>query len=204
MTAAERWVLASGNRHKLRELEALLAPLGVHLVAQDALGVEPAAETGITFVENALAKARHAARQTGLPALADDSGLAVDALRGAPGVLSARYAGALADDQSNITNLLGALAQSASTDRSAAFHCVLVALGSAEDPAPVIATGAWHGVIAPAPRGRHGFGYDPIFLVPRLELTAAELDPAVKNRLSHRARAARRLAAGLRARRRGG
>lgn len=203
MNAGRRFVLASSNRGKLAELGALLADCGIVLVTQDSLGVEPVAETGLTFVENALLKARHAARTTGLPALADDSGLTVTALGGAPGVRSARFAGEAADDRGNVERLLAALAEQPGADRSAAFHCVLVALASAADPAPLIATGSWHGRIAEAPRGQSGFGYDPVFLLPRLGMTAAELPPERKNRLSHRGRAARRLRAGLRAAGRG-
>jgi len=203
VSVVERWVLASGNRHKLAELQALVAGCGIELVPQDALGVGAAEETAPTFVENAIAKARHAARQTGLPALADDSGLAVDGLGGAPGVHSARFAGPDADDRRNVEKLLAALAARPQADRGAAFHCVLVALAAADDPAPIVASGVWRGRIVDSPRGSGGFGYDPVFLVPRLGVTAAELAPATKNRLSHRGRAARRLRAALTAARRG-
>lgn len=204
MIGAERFVLASGNAGKLAEMRALLAPLGVTLVAQTELGVRGPAETGLTFVENALLKARHAALATGLPAIADDSGLVVDALGGAPGVRSARFAGPDATDADNVAKLLAALEGRPDGERAASFHCVLVALAAHDDPAPLIATGIWRGRIAAAPAGRFGFGYDPVFLAPRLGATAAELPPAVKNRLSHRARAARRLRAALRATRGGG
>ncbi|HEY8520221.1 MAG TPA: RdgB/HAM1 family non-canonical purine NTP pyrophosphatase [Gammaproteobacteria bacterium] len=200
---AARFVLASGNAGKLAEMRALLAPLGVELVAQTELGVDGPAETGLTFVENALLKARHAALATGLPAIADDSGLVVDALGGAPGVRSARFAGPGASDADNVAKLLEALRGRPDAERTASFHCVLVALAAPDDPAPVIAAGAWPGRIATAPAGRFGFGYDPVFFAPRLGATAAELPPAVKNRISHRARAARRLLAALRAARGG-
>jgi len=191
---AAHWVLATSNRGKVAELSALLAEAGLDLrvTAQSELGVSAPVETGATFVENALLKARHATQSTGLPAIADDSGLVVAALGGAPGIRSARFAGEGADDRANIAKLLAALG-SASLDRSARFHCVLVALEHAEDPAPLIATGSWAGQIAHAPKGHGGFGYDPVFLVPELGRTAAELEAAEKNRLSHRGAALRRL-----------
>ena len=200
MTGARRWVLASGNRGKLAELRDLLrdAGLGLEIVAQSDLGVSPAPEDGLTFVENALAKARHAARATGLPAIADDSGLCVDALGGAPGVRSARFGGEGADDRANVAKLLAALVEVPEGARDARFHCVLVALASADDPAPLIAHGEWRGRIAAAPRGANGFGYDPVFVDPATGKTAAELGPATKNRVSHRGRALAALAAALR------
>jgi XTP/dITP diphosphohydrolase len=193
VTAPSHWVLATANRGKLAELAALLAEAGVdlRLTAQSDLGVGAPSETGATFVENALLKARHAARVTGLPAIADDSGLAVAALGGAPGVRSARFAGEQADDEANIAKLLAALASS--LDRSAQFHCALVALRHPDDAAPLIATGSWAGQIARAPKGSHGFGYDPVFFDPKLGRTAAELDTAEKNRVSHRGAALRGL-----------
>lgn len=198
-----RWVLASGNPGKLRELQALLAGLDVELVAQHALGVAPAEEPHPTFIENALAKARHAAVAAGLPALADDSGLCCVALGGAPGVRSARFArdhraaptAEQASDDANCAELLRQLG--ASADRRGHFVCVLAAVAAADDPEPIIAEGRWHGQIAAAPRGQHGFGYDPLFWLPQLQMTAAEIDPALKNRISHRARATRRLLAQL-------
>ena len=197
MTLPAHWVLATSNRGKVAELAALLGEAGLNMrvTAQGELGVFAPAETGLTFVENALLKARHATRVTGLPALADDSGLSVTALGGAPGIYSARFAGANADDQANIAKLLASLAALAARtqDRSARFHCVLVALQHADDPAPLIATGSWAGQIALAPRGAGGFGYDAVFFDPALGLTAAELDPAVKNRVSHRGAALREL-----------
>ena len=202
MTGAPRWVLASSNRGKLAELRDLLrdAGLGLEVVAQSDLGVGPAPEDGITFVENALAKARNAARATGLPAIADDSGLCVDALGAAPGVHSARFAGEAADDRANVAKLLAGLETVPEAARGAHFCCVLVALASADDPAPVIAHGEWRGSIATAPRGAGGFGYDPVFVDPVTGKTAAELGPAAKNRVSHRGRALLALAEGLRAR----
>jgi len=197
VTLPAHWVLATSNRGKVAELAALLGEAGLNMrvTAQGELGVFAPAETGLTFVENALLKARHATRVTGLPALADDSGLSVTALGGAPGIYSARFAGANADDQANIAKLLASLAALAARtqDRSARFHCVLVALQHADDPAPLIATGSWAGQIALAPRGAGGFGYDAVFFDPALGLTAAELDPAVKNRVSHRGAALREL-----------
>ena len=200
MTGVPRWVLASGNRGKLTELRDLLfdTGLGLDVVAQSELGVSPAPEDGLTFVENALAKARHAARATALPAIADDSGLCVDALGGAPGVHSAGFAGEAADDRANVAKLLVALRSVPEAARGARFYCVLVALASADDPTPLIAHGEWRGRIATAPRGAGGFGYDPVFIDPSTGRTAAELGPAMKNRLSHRARALRGLAEGLR------
>lgn len=189
-----RVVLASNNAKKLAELQALFAPLGVELVTQGSLGVPEAAEPHPTFVENALEKARHASRLTGLPALADDSGLSVDALRGAPGVLSARYAtlfGGPRDDGANNEALLRQL--QAVADRRARFVCVLAALRRADDPEPLIAMGRWDGEVLREPRGQGGFGYDPLMWIPALGTSVAELDAAVKNQHSHRAQAAREL-----------
>ncbi len=180
-------VLASGNRGKQAELEPLLARFGFTLSTQADLGIDPAVEDGLTFVENALAKARHVARHSGRPALADDSGLIVNALGGAPGVHSARYAGPEAIDAANNNLLLKALA--GETDRRARFLCVLVLLRSAEDPAPLIASGSWEGEILEAPRGSHGFGYDPLFFDPNLGKSAAELDREAKAQVSHRGQA---------------
>jgi len=189
VSVPHRLVLASGNAGKLAELRALLADDGIELVAQSELGVDDIDETGLTFVENALLKARHAARITGLPALADDSGLCVDALGGAPGLYSARYAGAQGDAQANIAKLLQALADVPNERRDAHFHAVVVLLRHPEDPQPIIAEGRWPGRILHAPRGARGFGYDPVFLDPQHGASAAELDPALKNRISHRGRA---------------
>jgi XTP/dITP diphosphohydrolase len=184
-----RLVLASGNAGKVVELEQLLAGSGVVLVPQTHLGVSDADETGLTFVENALLKARHAARLTGLPALADDSGLCVDALDGAPGLYAARYAGTHGDSAANNAKLLRALDGVPADRRTAYFIAVLVVLRHADDPAPLIAEGRWHGRILEAPRGEGGFGYDPLFLPDGHDVSAAELDFALKNRLSHRGQA---------------
>lgn len=190
-------VIATGNPGKLAEFERLLGPRGIECVSQRALGVEDAEETGLTFVENALLKARHASRHTGLPALADDSGLCVDALDGAPGLRSARYAGDPADAGANIRRLLAALAGVPDPVRGARFHASLALLRHADDPAPVIAEGRWRGRILEAPRGDGGFGYDPVFLDPATGLSAAELDPAAKARASHRGMAVEALLARL-------
>lgn len=202
MSAGRRCVLATGNRGKLAELRSLVgdAGLDLELVPQTDLGIGAAREVGVTFVENALAKARHAARASGLPAIADDSGLIVDALGGEPGVRSARYAGDAADDRANVAKLLDALRSVPDGERGARFYCALVALDSADDPAPVIATGEWRGWIAALPRGSQGFGYDPVFVDPTTGQTAAELGPAAKNRVSHRGQALAALVAALRAR----
>ena len=187
----KRLVLASNNPGKLREIRALLAPLAIEVVTQADLGIGEAEEPHDTFLENALAKARHASRAAGLPALADDSGICVDALGGEPGVHSAYYAGRHGDrearDARNNAKLLAALAQVA--DRRAHYYCVAVLVRRADDPQPIVAEGEWHGEVARAPRGDGGFGYDPLFLVPGTGRTAAELSPEQKNRVSHRARA---------------
>lgn len=182
----QRIVLASGNVGKLAELRELFAGSGIELVAQSAFGVRDAEETGLSFVENAILKARHAARVTGLPALADDSGLCVDALDGAPGLTSARYAGRHGDSAANSAKLLEALRAVADERRGAHFICLLALLRHADDPAPLLAEGRWHGRILHAPRGTGGLGYDPVFFDPQQGCSAAELDPALKNRISHR------------------
>ena len=182
-------VLASSNPGKLAEMEALLAPAGVHVVPQDMLGVEPPEETGLTFVENALVKARATCAATGLPALADDSGIVVDALEGAPGVRSARYAGEGATDADNVSRLLESLEGVAAPERGAAFVCVIACLRHARDPRPIVCEGIWEGRILDAPRGARGFGYDPVFFVEALGRTAAELSRAEKNAVSHRGQA---------------
>jgi XTP/dITP diphosphohydrolase len=205
----QRLVLASNNRAKLAELQRLFEPLGLELVGQGALGVDEAQEPHATFLENALAKARHAAAASGLPALADDSGLCVDALGGRPGVESAHWAAvdlpADADretrralqDAANNRRLLEALQGAA--DRRAGFVCTLVALRHAADPQPLVATGAWRGEILEAPRGERGFGYDPLLWIPSLARSVAELDAEEKNALSHRALAVHEMLARLRA-----
>ena len=185
-------IVASGNRGKLRELDAALNGLHFELVAQGALGIEPAPETACTFLENALAKARHAARVSGLAAIGDDSGLVVPALGGAPGIRSARYAGANANDADNNAKLLRELR--GKTPCAAHFTCCLVYLAAPTDPAPVVAAARWHGQIIGSPRGGNGFGYDPYFLVPTPGKTSAQLTLAEKNRLSHRGQACRMLA----------
>jgi XTP/dITP diphosphohydrolase len=197
-----RLVLASNNRKKLAELSALFAPLRIELAAQGSLGIAEADEPHVTFVENALAKARHAARESGSAAIADDSGLCVDALGGAPGVISAHYAGAVpvqpdreatraTQDAANNQRLLDRLEGCA--ERDAAFVSTIVALRSADDPEPLIAVGRWRGTILTAPRGQGGFGYDPLMFIPTLQRTVAELDAATKNAHSHRAIAAERM-----------
>ncbi len=184
-----RLVVASANPRKVRELSELLAGLGYELVSLAELGLAAPEEAGDTFLENALLKARAASRRSALPAIADDSGLEVDALGGAPGVRSARFAGEGADDEANNRKLLALLEDVPDPARTARFRSVVVWVQGPEDPAPLVAEGVWEGRIAPAPRGQGGFGYDPLFLVPGLGRTAAELDPAEKNRLSHRGRA---------------
>ena len=186
-----RLVLASNNPGKLREFDRLLSPLGIGVIAQSDLGIGEADEPHATFVENALAKARHASAQAKLPALADDSGVCVHALGGAPGVQSARYAGEPRSDARNNEKLIAALRDVA--DRRAHYACVLVLVRHADDPEPIIAEGRWHGIIVDAPRGDGGFGYDPHFLDPATGMTGAELPLARKNELSHRGRAMRAL-----------
>ena len=195
MVEFHKLVLASGNEGKLREFRRLLAPLGIEVIAQGELGVPEAPEPHVTFVENALAKARHASACTGLPALADDSGICVRALGGAPGVQSARYAGEPKSDARNNARLIADLAGVA--DRRAHYACVLVLVRHADDPEPMIAEGRWHGVIVDEPRGSGGFGYDPHFLDEPSGLTGAELPLEQKNAVSHRGKAIRALLAQL-------
>lgn len=184
-----RLVLASSNRGKLEEFLPLLGGSGLQLVTQSELGVEDAIEDGLTFIENALIKARHACLATGLPALADDSGLMVDALSGAPGLLSARYAGSHGNAAANIAKLLAALQDLPEAPRTARFYSAIVLMRHANDPQPLIGEGVWEGEILAAPRGEGGFGYDPVFFDPVLQAAAAELAPALKNAVSHRGRA---------------
>jgi XTP/dITP diphosphohydrolase len=191
----QRLVLASDNAGKLREFRRLLEPLGVIVIPQAELGIAPADEPHLTFVENALAKARHASAQSGLPALADDSGICVDALGGAPGVHSARYAGEPLSDARNNEALVAALR--GIVDRRAHYYCVLVVVRRSDDPEPIIAEGAWHGTVVDTPRGSGGFGYDPHFQDEVTGLTGAELPLPRKNALSHRGKAMRRLLARL-------
>ncbi len=194
----QKVVLATGNAGKVRELASLLSDFGLDVVAQTELGVESAEETGLTFIENAILKARHAAQITGLPAIADDSGLAVDALGGAPGIYSARYAGGDASDQQNLEKLLDALKDVPDAERKARFHCVLVYMRHADDPTPLVCHGSWPGVIARQAAGNGGFGYDTIFFVPAEGKTAAELTHEEKSAISHRGQALKLLLEALR------
>lgn len=185
----QKVVLATGNPGKVNELADLLRDFGMDIVAQTSLGVESAEETGLTFIENAILKARHASAQTGLPAIADDSGISVDALGGAPGIYSARYAGEDASDEQNLHKLLDAMKSVPDGQRQAQFNCVLVYLRHAEDPTPLVFHGLWHGVITHQPSGQGGFGYDPIFYVPERQCTAAQLTKVEKQAISHRGQA---------------
>lgn len=194
----QKVVLATGNAGKVRELADLLEGFGLNVVAQTALGVHSAEETGLTFIENAILKARHAAQVTGLPAIADDSGLAVDALGGAPGIYSARYAGVDASDRQNLEKLLVALKDVPDDKRQARFHCVLVYMRHADDPTPLVCHGSWAGEITHAPAGEGGFGYDPIFYVPSEGKTAAEMSRDEKRAQSHRGQALKLLMEAMR------
>jgi XTP/dITP diphosphohydrolase len=194
----QKIVLASGNRGKVREFNQLFAGLGIEVVPQTEYGVPEIEETGLTFVENAILKARNAAAHTGLPAVADDSGLEVDALQGAPGIYSARYAGVGASDEQNLTKLLNALGELPQAQRTARFQCLLVYMAHELDPTPLICQGTWDGVITSAPQGENGFGYDPVFWVPQHECTAAQLSAEEKNRLSHRGQALQKLLQAMR------
>ena len=193
-------VLATGNAGKVIEFNSLLAGLGLHIRPQSDFAVPEAEETGLSFIENAIIKARNAAQHTGLPAMSDDSGIEVDALHGAPGIYSARYAGATTSSADNNRKLLEALGDAPQGQRSARFQCVMAYLRHAEDPTPIIAQGTWEGVILDAPRGEHGFGYDPIFWVSSHQCSAAELPEAIKNTLSHRALALQSLLAQIKLR----
>jgi XTP/dITP diphosphohydrolase len=190
-------ILASGNPGKVREINQLLAGLDFQVRPQSDFGVADAEETGLTFVENAILKARNAASHTGLPAIADDSGLEVDALNGAPGIYSARYAGNGASDEDNLKKLLVELREVPEAQRTARFQCLMVFMRHAADPTPLICQGSWEGRILFEPRGEHGFGYDPVFYVPTHDCASAELTPEVKNSLSHRGQALRKLVAAL-------
>ena len=191
-------VLASGNHGKLAEFQQLLAHTGWEVIPQSAFATPDVDETGLSFVENAILKARNAAQHSGLPALADDSGLEVDALDGAPGIYSARFAGNAADDAANNRKLLEALAAVPDSQRTARFQCVLVFMRHARDPSPLICQGTWEGKILTAPRGEQGFGYDPLFYIPALAQTSAELPPALKNQCSHRGQALQQMLRALR------
>lgn len=190
---AEKIVLASNNAAKLREIQAVVDQQRYRLIAQSELQVGEVAETGTTFVENAIIKARHAASQCGLGALADDSGIEVDALQGAPGIYSARYAGEQADDAANNEKLLAALQGVPDHERTARFRCVIVYMRHAHDPMPILCQGTWEGRILHESTGCNGFGYDPLFYVPSHDCSSAQLDPAEKNRISHRAQALQKL-----------
>ncbi|WP_340611171.1 XTP/dITP diphosphatase [Xenorhabdus bharatensis] len=194
----QKVVLATGNAGKVRELADLLAGFGLDIVAQTELGVDSADETGLTFIENAIIKARHAAAVTGLPAIADDSGLSVNALGGAPGIYSARYAGADASDQDNLEKLLEAMSDVPDDQRQAQFNCVLVYLRHAEDPTPLVFHGRWAGFITRKPAGNGGFGYDPVFFAPEFDCTAAELSREQKSAVSHRGQALKMLLEAMR------
>ncbi len=189
----ERIVLASNNPGKVREINQLLAERQIHILPQSEFGVPDIEETGLSFVENAILKARNAAAHSGLPAIADDSGIEVDALRGAPGIYSARFAGAGASDQENLDKLLEELTAVPDDERTARFQCLLVYMRHGADPTPLICQGTWEGRILHAPRGENGFGYDPVFFVPGEGCSAAELPPEIKNRLSHRGQALQKL-----------
>ncbi len=197
---SQKIILASGNAGKLREFQQLLADCGFDVIPQSAYQIDNADETGLTFVENAIIKARHACQHTGLPAIADDSGLEVDALNGRPGIYSARYAGTQASDSANNTKLLQELNDVMEDQRTARYHCVLAFMRHAEDPTPILCHGVWEGRILSTPRGEGGFGYDPLFFVPTHNCAAAELDKAEKNRISHRGIAMAQLLATLKAR----
>lgn len=193
-------VLASGNQGKLNEFNRLLKDLDYEVLPQSAFSVEEVEENGLSFVENAILKARHAAKISGLPALADDSGLEVDALDGAPGIYSARFAGAGTSDNDNNRKLIAELREIPPEQRTARFQCLLVFMRHAKDPTPLICQGTWEGLILDGPRGDNGFGYDPLFYIPELDCCSAELPPAQKNQLSHRARAVAQLLPALRQR----
>jgi len=189
----QKIVLASGNAGKLREFQQLLSGCGFEVVPQSDFNLSNADETGTTFVENAIIKARHACQQTGLPAIADDSGIEVDALNGRPGVYSARYAGENANDELNNQKLLLELTVVPAEKRTARYHAVLAFMRHADDPTPILCHGTWEGIILTEPRGAGGFGYDPLFFVPTHNCASAELDKAEKNRISHRGKAMREL-----------
>lgn len=193
----QRIVLASNNAGKVREIDQMLAGCDMHVLPQSEFNVDEVEETGLTFVENAILKARHAARQSGLPAIADDSGLEVDALHGAPGIYSARYAGVGASDQQNLEKLLDDLKAVPEEQRSARFQCLLVFMRHATDPTPLICQGTWNGIITFEPAGDNGFGYDPVFYVPDQHCTSAQLAPETKNKLSHRGQALQKLVEAL-------
>ena len=194
MTGTDKIVLASNNAGKAREISEILAAYGISVVAQSDFGVPEIPETGLTFVENALLKARNACHHTGLPALADDSGIEIDALKGAPGIYSARFAGVGATDEENLQKALVALKDVPKELRSARFQCLMVLLQHENDPTPLICQGTWEGSILTEPQGENGFGYDPVFYVPEHQCSSAQLTPEQKNALSHRGKALKILA----------
>lgn len=193
MNQVKKIVLASNNSGKVREINSMLSGSGIEVVSQSDFNVPEIEETGLTFVENALLKARNASQHTGLPAIADDSGIEIPALNGAPGIFSARYAGAGASDEDNLQKLISEVKKLPEEKRQARFVCLMVYLGHVKDPVPLIAEGIWNGIAITEPRGNNGFGYDPIFFVPAHDCTSAELSPEVKNQLSHRGQALRDL-----------
>jgi XTP/dITP diphosphohydrolase len=190
-------VVASGNSGKLKEISQMLSPLNIQVVGQKSLNIEDIEETGLSFVENAILKARNASLCSGRPALADDSGLEVDALNGEPGIYSARYAGEHANDANNIVKLLENLQSVSPAERTARFQCIMVYLRHANDPTPLICQGTWEGLIVSKPQGDNGFGYDPVFWVPGQACCAAQLPPEIKNKLSHRGQALQQMIAAL-------
>lgn len=191
---SQRIVLATGNRGKVEEMQAILAPFGLEVVPQSEFGVPEADETGLTFVENAIIKARNAAAHTGLPAIADDSGLEVDFLKGAPGIYSSRFAGITAHSSDNVAKLLAGMKEVPDNERTARFQCLMVFIRHDRDPTPIICQGTWEGTILHAAQGDGGFGYDPVFYVPTHNCASAELSAELKNQLSHRGQALRKLA----------
>ena len=193
----QKFVLASNNKGKLREFNDMFAQMSIKVVPQSEFNIEEVEETGLSFVENAILKARNASLHSGLPAIADDSGIEVDALRGEPGIYSARYAGLGASDAENLNKLLRELDGIPTEERTARFQCLLVYMRHAKDPTPLICQGTWEGVILDAPQGENGFGYDPVFYVPEQDCSSAQLSPEVKNSLSHRGKALQLLASQL-------
>jgi len=193
LNTSQKIVLASSNSGKLGEINKILSGLDLEVLPQSEFRITDAEETGVTFIDNAMIKAKHATMQTGLPAIADDSGIEIDGLNGAPGVFSARYAGVGASDEDNLLKLIEAVKRLPENNRTARFVCCMVYLRNADDPSPVIAEGIWEGVAITEPKGENGFGYDPMFYVPTHHCTSAELPPDVKNELSHRGQALRLL-----------
>jgi len=193
----QKFVLASNNKGKLREFNDMFAQMSIRVVPQSEFNIEEVEETGLSFVENAILKARNASLHSGLPAIADDSGIEVDALQGEPGIYSARYAGLGANDADNLNKLLHELDGVPTEERTARFQCLLVYMRHAKDPTPLICQGTWEGVILDAPQGENGFGYDPVFYVPEQDCSSAQLSPEVKNSLSHRGKALQLLASQL-------